>query len=489
MMRCDKTKMWLCHECVGETYLKARIEKEGQQQICSFCAGENKAMPLDDVADAFEAVFARHLYCTSDEPSGMEYMAMKESNYEWERPGEPVVEVLQEIGSIEENVAEAIRRVLHDRHDDYHSQEEGRFSKSCHYSYGAVDGERLSAEWRAFTYDLKTKSRYFSEAAAKALTDLFDGIHEYESKKGREVIVKAGPDTAYSSLYRARRFEGSEKLSAALKRPDLEVGPPPPKAANAGRMNAKGISVFYGATDRLVALAEVRPLVGSDVVTARFDIIRPLSLLDLEALESVEVPGSLFDPSYVVRLERAEFLRSLSNRLTLPVMPDDEPFEYLPTQAIADFLATRTKPSLDGIIYPSVQRTNGMKNVCLFQKAALIQEMDLPDGTEITSQLETMTEDGPEVDYCIWEKIPKRRNRKKRTGNDNVGLTRVCSARAQEEVREPALRIDPESLEVHHITGITFAMDDHSVRRHRYEERERKFTRHAPSRRKTSTDL
>ena len=32
------------------------------------------------------------------------------------------------------------------------------------------------------------------------------------------------------------------------------------------------------------------------------------------------------------------FLRSLSGRITRPVMPDDEPFEYLATQAIADFL-------------------------------------------------------------------------------------------------------------------------------------------------------
>ena len=367
MMTTDETKMWLCHECVGETFLKGRIEKEGQEQICSFCAGQHKALPLDDIADAFEAVFAQHLCCTSDEPSGLEYLAMKESDYEWERSGEPVVEVLQEIGLIEENVAEAIRQILHDRHDDYYSQEEGRFSKSCHYSYGSISAERLSAEWRAFTNDLKTKSRYFSEAAAKTLTGLFDGIHDYKARKGREIIVKAGPDTAYASIYRARRFEGSERLAEALKRPDLEVGPPPPRAAKAGRMNARGISVFYGAKVRLVALAEVRPFVGSTVVTARFDIIRPIFLLDLEALKSVEFRGSFFDPDYAARLEKTEFLRSLSSRLTMPVMPDDEPFEYLPTQAIADFLASRTKPSLDGIIYPSVQGIDGMNVCCVWQ--------------------------------------------------------------------------------------------------------------------------
>ena len=41
--------------------------------------------------------------------------------------------------------------------------------------------------------------------------------------------------------------------------------------------------------------------------------------------------------------------------MTLPVMPNDEPFGYLATQAIADFLATEANPPLDGILYPSVQ--------------------------------------------------------------------------------------------------------------------------------------
>ena len=36
-------------------------------------------------------------------------------------------------------------------------------------------------------------------------------------------------------------------------------------------------------------------------------------------------------------------------------MPDDEAFDYLATQAIADFLATENEPRLDGIIFQSAQ--------------------------------------------------------------------------------------------------------------------------------------
>jgi len=73
---------------------------------------------------------------------------------------------------------------------------------------------------------------------------------------------------------------------------------------------------------------------------------KSLVVLDVEALRSVITPGSIFDPSYKHRLERAEFLKWLSRRITMPVMPDDEPFEYLATQAVADFLSSSTNPLL-----------------------------------------------------------------------------------------------------------------------------------------------
>jgi hypothetical protein len=66
-------------------------------------------------------------------------------------------------------------------------------------------------------------------------------------------------------------------------------------------------------------------------------------------------PGSLFDAEHRHRLKQLEFLRGLSKRLSKAVMPDDQVLDYLPTQAIADFLATEATRPLDGIIYPSVQ--------------------------------------------------------------------------------------------------------------------------------------
>jgi hypothetical protein len=104
-------------------------------------------------------------------------------------------------------------------------------------------------------------------------------------------------------------------------------------------MNARGISVFYGATSADTAVAEVRPPVGSHVVVGQFTISRPLRLLDLNALAEI-VPGkvrSYFDPTTTDVVARHDFLRSLCNQLVMPVMPEFEDDGYLITQLVADF--------------------------------------------------------------------------------------------------------------------------------------------------------
>ena len=228
------------------------------------------------------------------------------------------------------------------------------------------------------------------------------------STEGAPLVVDAGPGTSLSGIYRARVFQSDDRLVAALCRPDQQLGSPPASLATAGRMNARGVSVFYGANDPRVAIAEVRPPVGSQVAVARFEIVRPLRLLDLTALRTVSEGGSIFDPELASRMERAMFLRSLSQRLTRPVMPDDEDFDYLPTQAIADFLATQNQPTIDGIMFPSVQVAGDALNVVLFYKAALVGTIELPKGTEIKAKTGQMYEEGWETEYAVIEEVPPR---------------------------------------------------------------------------------
>lgn len=149
-------------------------------------------------------------------------------------------------------------------------------------------------------------------------------------------------------------------------------------------------------------------------------MVRPLSLLDLTSLDLVaDEKGSVFDADYIHRLKRAEFLRGLSRRISKPVMPDNQPRDYLPTQAIADFLATAADPPLDGIIYPSVQAgpshrifgsSEDRRNVVLFHKAARVQQLEIPEGADVSVSDDGPwslwhLNDGPETKYTVWEKV------------------------------------------------------------------------------------
>ena len=62
-------------------------------------------------------------------------------------------------------------------------------------------------------------------------------------------------------------------------------------------------------------VAEARAPVGSHVVLARFEVLR-------------------FDPDFAQREGRTAFLRRVVREISRPVMPQDEAFEYLPTQAV-----------------------------------------------------------------------------------------------------------------------------------------------------------
>jgi sulfur carrier protein ThiS len=450
---------------VGEKTFKSTIKKIGTMADCSFCRKRVKTISLGQAAEIFDKVFEQNFVRTEDEPTGMEYTMSKESDYQWERSGEDIVELLQEVGHIEPEVAESIRQLLEDKHFDFDEAamgEEGDFAPDSRYTDRKVESDEFHSEWRSFEESLKTKSRYFSKRATLTLLTLFNGIHRSTTVGNRPVILTAGPGTSITSLFRARVFQDEGKLVRALERPDLEIGPPPPAAAVAGRMNARGISTFYGATDREVALSEVRPFVGSRVITAKFDLLRPILLLDLKALSEVSASGSLFDDNHRYQMAKANFLQSLSQKMTAPVLPDAEIFEYLPTQVIAEYLASQVKPELDGILYPSAQTKNGKNNVVLFHESSLVEQLRISDDNSSFVETEIQTADGPEPEYWVFQRTAPK---EEATDATDPFAGEMSQKESPGDGRIPALRINLSSVEVHHIESVVYKHSDYQVHR------------------------
>jgi hypothetical protein len=470
----DEDELRVCAAHIGEHFLRAEVERSGVKARCHYCGGEDEpTIPVDELADQIEGAFDRHYQRTSDQPDDFESAMLRDSelSYEWFRHGEPVVYAIAEAAEIDDKIAQDVQAILAKRFSDFEADqmgEETEFADDSHYEWKGPDPAGLQYEWDAFEQSLRTESRYFNAGGTALLTSLFSDIAQHQTHDDKPVVVEAGPDKTTRSVFRARVFDNDTDLEEALKYPARELGPPPFRKAHAGRMNAHGISVFYGSLDPSVALAEVRPPVGSRVVIAKFDLLRPVRLLDLEALRQVLVTGSIFDPGFSRKLELAKFLESLSARMTHPVMPSDEPYEYIVTQAIADYLAAEAEPSIDGILFPSVQLGENQMNLVLFHKSCAVSPDDVPDGTEFMVSLSDSTEDGNFPSYRVWEETPPEPQTKPEPSGmvwDDLSFGYVLDP--SKDFREATLKIDATSVEIHEVKAVQFTTEKFPVRRRR----------------------
>jgi len=420
----NQSERRICFNCVGEKVLSRRIEADGLAAHCFYCGQAGQTFSIDEMANEIKLAFDEHACRTEDSP---------------ERRGDKVADVIGMWAVIDTRPAEDIRCTLEERNEDFDMDtywEECSFHEDAHYEKNDAEAENYEfhSRWRELTRILQTESRYFNRTVQDTLASIFEGISEHANANGRPIVVKAGPGEPLNTISRARVFQSPRELEVAGATTALGIGPPPTRNAIAGRMNPHGISVFYGAKDSQTALAEVRPPVGSLVWIGRFDLIRSLRLLDIEALQSAEAAGSWFDRSYIHRRRRGEFLSWLSEQISRPVVPNAESFDHIETQAVTEFLATMTNPTFDGIIYPSAQRVDG-RNVVLFHKAASVEP--LPH-MFIVELVERTTTEGVEF-------LPQLRVVPSDASDPEKGDKRL-----------PVLKLDISSIEVRQVNAIAY---------------------------------
>ena len=452
----------LCFDCIGEEYLSSIVEDEGKLSKCSYCNENGETLDLNEIADLVEEAFEAHYVRSPTEPDPYQYHlhADKESDYEWEREGEPVIAAIAFAADISDEVAKDIQALLEDRYSDRHSYEiceETEYSSDSYYQKNSISDDDWQRQWEKFERILKTEARFFSRTGAEFLGKIFNDIDKKLTDSGSPLVITAGENSRIKSLYRARVFQSLGSLEDGLRQPDLHLGPPPSSISKAGRMNAAGISVFYGATNSQIALAEVRPPVGSYVAVAKFELIRPLRLLDLTVIEDILESGSIFDPEYANLLAKAKFLGSLKSHITRPVLPNDESIEYVSTQAVADFLATEVNVPLDGIIFPSVQSDAEGQNVVLFRKASVVEKHRFPKNSKIEITMGYF--DGEEWVDEITVRVATSSEPAKREEDEPISFE-LFLQQANDFIGMPydlapaTLRIVLESIEIHNIEKI-----------------------------------
>lgn len=472
---------FICENCIGDALLRAEVNSIGTTDICVYCDLEGICCELAYLSDVIHAALQEHFIFIPSEPSTMDYALAKEGL--WTRPGSPVVHVIADITGLDEAVAEDVRSYLSDAHGYAAVQDgdEDPYASDAYYEEKRPDDYHLRDTWDSFCQQVKWRSRFFSEYAQIDLDNIFGDLERLSTVNGTPVIRSIMPEDADRFLFRGRVALSQNELEEILRYPAKQLGAPPPRLAKAGRMNAAGISVFYGAADFATCVAEIRAPVGSSVVPGRFEIIRSVRLLDLDALAELSVSGSTFDPEFGPLRGRAAFLTELVQTISNPVMPGEEAFDYLPTQVVSEYLATKAKPRCDGIVFRSSQTGGEGRNVVLFNHACTSKDDDIPDGTKIRIHINADPEEGCLPAIWIFEDIPKPPESQKPDDTEfPFSLPGAESFDRPDDTawlppREPTLRLNPDTVCVHHIEAVTYKSASREVFRHRAEMKDNEF--------------
>jgi hypothetical protein len=377
----------ICHNCVGERVLTAEVRATGILGRCDWCrrdaAGYAAERLADRVGPVYEAAVGR----------AEEGFREVEGRAGWGPNGRPPAELMTElIEATDENIGGELVGILSGRNGRH--IRDGRFDayddQSDALDFVDPTDTRLRDDWVAFCERLRHGSRFFGghEALDAILRPVLDGRF---ARRAIRTIVPGGP---LSTLYRGRLANDEAAQKQIYAKPLAQMAAPLPGDSRVGRMNAAGISVFYGAFDVNTCLAELRTPVGGAAIIGRFEIIRPLRLLDLPKLDKLGEPLSRFDEDYIERLSYQRFIRGFHDEIKRAVIPGRETLDYLSTQAVAEYLWTRPDP-LDGIVFGSAQISGAHKNVVLFPHACAVEGLD----AEIERKVRQIYLDGPTEDY------------------------------------------------------------------------------------------
>jgi len=337
----------ICLDCIGDTHLKEQLKESAAQIECTYCGEESLGISIEELARTVDGPLRD--YCQIGEEET--HYSADSDKASYEQAGENLNYILQEEIEIDEPAATALESKLMDM-DDYRPQdgEESFYEDNCNYHRRELSSWVYQDKWREYSHRIKHKRRFFDEDAKQLLAEIIGAPGTTAALELPCFLI--GPQDPITLLHRARRASGEGKTLEIKNDAVKQLGPPPSGSASAGRMNAQGISVFYAALSKETALAEIRPSVGGVVAVASFSIDRQLRLLDLSRLG--EVPyGSIFDPEYDDRVSRLSFLEGFHHLIARPIQPNHEPLEYLPTQAVAEYVVNIL--DFDGILYASSQ--------------------------------------------------------------------------------------------------------------------------------------
>jgi len=293
-----------CSKCFNDKVLESHIEKLATKTgRCDFCYTEGvRLVEPAKLADRF--------------------MIFLDAYKESPNNGSPISELLKQDWGLFSAVGEKeLTLLLPQLFDDPYiisKKFEPLMAKTSEYT----------SHWDDFCEELKYRNRFFPSK----LPDLEDlkGLMSFYLENDSAKLPQY--------LYRARIEEPSTILDIR------DMGKPPASKTTNGRANPIGIPYLYLASDIETAISEVRPNTGQMVAVASFTKAKNQNktnarIIDLCNPRQRASPFEQEQADRIVALRyELDFLRHLSDELSMPVVPDTANLSYLPSQYICEFI-------------------------------------------------------------------------------------------------------------------------------------------------------
>ena len=338
--------MKFCANCFNDEEIKAIINGNNNRMegtVCPNCSATDVVLydteERFELRDILEDFFDN--YCVHDTGNNIAY----ELTDVWN---------IFNLSLSRETILEIIKAICEDYFDDHSALLNNKIILKQ-----KLNSEFLSSEcilsgttWEEFQCELKEVNRYHSKAIN---LDIFKTLLSY---------VESVYQCQNTTFYRARISKNGNLLTRN------DMGAPPSDISGDGRINARGVTCLYLATDEDTCIHEVRAGAFDLVTIGKFKIKRPIRLVDLSRIDKISPFKNNLNIDIAKLAINKEFLHNLDNTLRKPLSSSDNTLEYIATQYISDYIKSirdnqSQEPMYDGIEYSSTHSSIG-KNIALF---------------------------------------------------------------------------------------------------------------------------
>ncbi len=356
---------FICCDCIGDVFLADQMNRAGEVQQCSYCDNVSVGELLTEVANRVDEVYREYysygesfhvFHGDSDKP-------------DYEQQGEFPEDIINMmIKSSDSEISDDICAYLSgdEGFDVVKDGADAMYDDTSCYQHTEIGAWQHNEMWQRFCEDIKHGSRFFSLEAESTLSAVFKNINSYSSTSGKKTVR----NIIDCEIFRARKANTLEEIQQIASKPEDELRAPPKKLAKNGRMNPVGIPIFYGAFDKETCISELRPAVGETILCGKFELSEPLKVFDFTVLNNIYKELSMFDPEYSDKLSQLSFLRSFEFIISKAFLPNESDLEYLPLQAMTEYLSRYVEGGVEGIIYPSAQKEGETENIVIFDGKA-----------------------------------------------------------------------------------------------------------------------